>query len=353
MAGGGTGQVPAEAKRTLEREARTREVGKLREQAVQPAQNAMRHLREASQTSKASERLQTELTATQRPCRCQAGTHPRPHRADQHARQKLATERQEILAKIRALGYRANAGFDPTFLPPGRLAINYVHEGVLTLDEVVAKVPRARSRCDRPGCVRGPERPRPQAAGQSPQRCPEEVQELRTQARLLAKIGRASAGMLDTPKGQTASIAADPGIALATDAAGCRRTRRPQTRPAWSGRYNLITEIQNHLDNGTRPGSGSQEGQHDAGRAQQARQKIRDLKEPHAGNGPDRQPPPADPERRVCHPKPRPFERGARELDQVRIELRRPAQPSGRRSKNSDRGRPGADCREHEHLREP
>ena len=315
----------AEAKRTLEREARTREVGKLREQAGTARSERDAALREASQTSKASERLQTELAATQKALADakQARTHARTERIST-ARQKLATERQEILAKIRALGYRANAGFDPTFYYHlGRLAINYVHEGVLTLDEVVAKVrehvPDATDRDVYEALnARDPKR---QARARSDAQ--KRVQELRTQARLLAKIGRASAGMLDTPKAKPP--ASQQIRALRSQLTQLRVQAYKATADATKleRAVHLITEIQNHLDNGTRPAAAAKKGSTTPAELQQARQKIRDLKSLMRATDQIASLRQQIQSGEFVIPETAPVREVPRELDQARIELRK------------------------------
>ena len=299
--------------------------GKLREQAGTARSERDAALREASQTSKASERLQTELTATQKALADakQARTHARTERIST-ARQKLATERQEILAKIRALGYRANAGFDPTFYYHlGRLAINYVHEGVLTLDEVVAKGPRARSRCDRPGCV--------QALNA---RDPKRQARARSDAQ---KRGAGSCGhrpgywprSAGHRRGCSTALKAKPPASQQIRAlrsqltqlsgAGVQGDRRRDQAGAGGTPHHRDSEPPGQRHS---PGSGSQEGQHDAGRTPAGRQKIRDLKSLMRATDQIASLRQQIQSGEFVIPETRPFERCPR-LDQARIELRK------------------------------
>lgn len=118
-------------------------------------------------------------------------------------KEKIYTERAEIKKQIAALGYRVN---DITGVTAegaywiGRLAINYIKEGVVNLDEVVKLV-----RADIPGLTdrdvyRSLIAKRPDYQQRAKTDVTKQIQQLKTQSRLLLEIDKAEKGIFEQPK---------------------------------------------------------------------------------------------------------------------------------------------------------
>lgn len=120
--------------------------------------------------------------------------------------ESLLAERAEIKSQLTAMGFRVNdvtgITFDGSFLV-GKLAVNYIKEGVITLSEVVSKV-----RKDVPGLTERDiyqaiisKDPRRQTRARSA--VTRRIADLKTQADLLLKIEKAEKGVFDLPKGKS------------------------------------------------------------------------------------------------------------------------------------------------------
>ncbi len=118
----------------------------------------------------------------------------------------LLTERADIKSQLTAMGFRVNdvTGItaEGSFLV-GKLAVNYIKEGAITLSDVVSKVrddvPVLTERDVHQSLIA--RNPRQQARARSD--VTKRIADLKTQADLILKIEKAEKGVFDLPKGKS------------------------------------------------------------------------------------------------------------------------------------------------------
>ena len=118
-------------------------------------------------------------------------------------REKIVKEREDIKAQLRGLGFRVNdvAGLsaEGTYLI-GKLALNYIKEGVVDLNEVVQKVMADVPDITERDVWRGINSKDPTRQVKAERETTKKVNQIKTQARLLEKIRLAEEGIFDKPR---------------------------------------------------------------------------------------------------------------------------------------------------------
>lgn len=116
-------------------------------------------------------------------------------------KEKIRAERESIKKEIAELGYQVNLGVDPkgAYLI-GKLAVNYIKEGAVSLEQVVKKVKGDIPELTEREIYQSLISKSPRAQKRARAAALRQIAQLKTQARLLLEIEQAQRGIFETPK---------------------------------------------------------------------------------------------------------------------------------------------------------
>lgn len=170
--------------------------------------------------------------------------------------ENIIAERGDLKAQLADMGYRVNditgVTAEGAYLV-GKLAVNYIKEGVRTLPDVVARVQRDIPVLTERDVYKSIIAKDPKRQAKARTETTKRIADLKTQADLLLKIEKAEEGVFDLPKGKTPRVAEVRVLQKRlTDLRS--QAYRSGMHPARMERaFKTIDELQNQLANYYRP----------------------------------------------------------------------------------------------------